>query len=129
MNTRDLFREAIANIPDDIAWEVDYKDVTHCVGDSFESLKSFFEKWYGVGNLPDDLLIDAEIEDELAADMIIDFTGTIKDAVQIRSWDELARFYADDSIEKNGFRVSWVKEIHSSVPWKCKLPSGEIFYF
>ena len=109
--TNELFKEALANIPDDIAWKVDYIDVTHCNGDSFESLKSFFEKWYGVGNLPDDLLIDAEIEDELAADMIIDFTGTIKDAVQIRTWDELARFYADDSIENNRHATSGLSGI------------------
>lgn len=95
----------------------EFLDDSRTVGKSFEVFKEDFEKWYGVGKLPDDLYFDAEIEGGTIVQKIIDFTGTIKDAVQVKTWDELAKFYADDSIEKYGFRVSWVRTVHTQLPW------------
>ena len=92
-------------------------DDSYSVGASFEILKADFEQLYGAGTLPDNLYINAEIEGGTIIEKIIDFKGTEKDAVQIKTWDELARLYSDDSIEKYGFRVSWVREIHTPLPW------------
>lgn len=96
-------------------------DDSRTVCKSFEVFKADFEKFYGIEKLPDDIYFDAEIEDGIIVKKIIDFTGTIKDAVQIRSWDELARFYADDSIEKYGFRISWLRTVHTSLPWSLEF--------
>lgn len=113
------------------AKKMDWREVPACVGNSFELLKEDFLFRREVNSLPDSLLVEVETIDRQIVDKLFVFPSGEKkaDCVIVNSWDELSEYYPNDAMNKFGFRVSWVKEIHSSIPWTLKHPSGEIFYF
>lgn len=81
--------------------------------------------------MPDSLLVEVETMDRQIIEKLFVFpTGKKEtDCITVNSWEELSEYYPEEAMGKFGFRVSWVKEIHSSIPWTLKHPSGETFYF
>lgn len=119
------------NSDNDSVKKINWREVPACVGNSFELLKEDFLFRRKMDSLPDSLLVEVETMDRQIVDKLFVFpTGKKEpDCVIVNNWEELSEYYPEEAISKYGFRVSWVKEIHSSIPWTLKHPSGATFYF
>lgn len=111
--------------------KIDWRSVPACIGNSLEILKEDFLFRRKIGSLPDSLLVEVETMDRQIIEKLFVFpTGKKEpDCVIVNNWEELSEYYPEEAMSKYGFRVYWVKEIHSSIPWTLKHASGETFYF